>query len=177
MSLVTNPRHVVEVYPAIKKMMPDGGGGIGWSDEPLLIRGNVQPLASDNLNRTASTRDEYYGETLATTAVITTPPGTWDKARQSLPEELREGFPIDALVVFDPGKYTTVLGCAPLRAARRWFTRSTRVRCCSVWDGTLSTIRWRCTEATTYIVSSWKERSNGTTRWYRALRLERSAHQ
>ena len=34
MSLVTNPRHVVKVYPAIKKMMPDGGGGIGWSDEP-----------------------------------------------------------------------------------------------------------------------------------------------
>ena len=62
------------------------------------------------MNRTASTRDEYYGETLATTAVITTPPGTWDKARQALPEELREGFPIDALVVFDPGQYTTVLG-------------------------------------------------------------------
>lgn len=110
MSLVTNPRHVITVYPAIKKVMPDGGGGIGWSEEPLTIRGNVQPLASDNLNRTASTRDEYYGETLATTATVTSPPGTWDRARQSLPEELREGFPIDALVVFDPGKYTTTSG-------------------------------------------------------------------
>lgn len=110
MSLVTNPRHVVKVYPAIQKVMPDGGKRIDWADEPRLVPGNVQPLASDNLNRTASTRDEYYGETLATTATLTTPPGVWDLVRASLPEELREGFPIDALVVFEPGRYVTVAG-------------------------------------------------------------------
>ena len=111
-SLITAPRHVVDVYPAVKRVMPDGGGGITWLDTPVRVVGNVQPLASDNLNRTASTRDEYYGETLATTAVITSPPGTWARVRASLPVEAQAGFPVDALVVFRPGKYIWVDGAA-----------------------------------------------------------------
>lgn len=104
MTLITNPRHEVLIFPAKHAVGRDGGTELTWG-EPVKVKGNLQPVASDNLNRTSSVRDEYYGETVSTTAIFNMAPGTLDRVSADLPADEREGFPIDALVVFYPGAF------------------------------------------------------------------------
>lgn len=113
MTLVSNPRHVVEIYPAHSVLKPDGMFAIEYRQEPLVVRCNFQPIASDNLSRTSSVREEYYGTKLSTTGALTTPPGTFDRLRESLPEEYRDEFPVNSVVVYTPGKYTRQAGMKP----------------------------------------------------------------
>lgn len=104
MTLITNSRHEVLLFPAKKVMGRDGGTELTWG-EPVMVKGNLQPVASDNLNRTSSVRDEYYGETVSTTAIFTMPPGTLDRVAATLPADEQQSFPLDSLVVFYPGRF------------------------------------------------------------------------
>jgi len=113
MTLVSNPHHVVEIYPARSVLKPDGMYAVEYLQKPLVVRCNFQPIASDNLSRTSSVREEYYGTKLSTTGALTSPPGTFDKLRESLPPEYQDEFPVNAVVVYTPGKYTRQAGLKP----------------------------------------------------------------
>ena len=119
MTLVTNPRHVVEMYPARSVLKPDGMYAVEYLQKPLVVRCNFQPIASDNLSRTSSVREEYYGTKLSTTGALTTPPGTFDKLRESLPTEYQDEFPVNAVVVYTPGKYTRQAGLKPQQTSSK----------------------------------------------------------
>ena len=75
MTLVSNPRHVVEIYPARSVLKPDGMYAVEYMQKPLVVRCNFQPIASDNLSRTSSVREEYYGTKLSTTGALTSQDG------------------------------------------------------------------------------------------------------
>lgn len=113
MSLISQPRHVIDLYPAHTVLQPDGMPALEYMQKPIQVRCNFQPIASDNLSRTSSVREEYYGSKLSTTGALTTPPGTFDKIRKQLPEEYLDEFPVNSVVVYTPGKYTRQAGNKP----------------------------------------------------------------
>ena len=91
MTLFTHPKHVVTVYPAISTVGEDGGEVLTWGD-PVEVKGNMQPLANDNLNRTAAVREEYYGTTVSNAYRFSCRAGDWV-------------YPLNSLVVWRPNRY------------------------------------------------------------------------
>lgn len=104
---------MIELYPAHTVIQPDGMPALEYMQTPIQVRCNFQPIASDNLSRTSSVREEYFGSKLSTTGALTTPPGTFDKIRQKLPKEYLDEFPVNSVVVYTPGKYTRRAGNKP----------------------------------------------------------------
>lgn len=91
MSLITQPRHRLILFPAKQEFDIDGGIKTSYG-APVQVFVNMHPVAADNLNRAATTREEYYGTLLETSYQITTPPGVWV-------------YPIDSLALWNPQEY------------------------------------------------------------------------
>lgn len=83
-SLITNPKHTVKVFFPVEKTGDDGGWEMTWEKTPVVFRCNVHSMASDNLNRSSTTRENYYGEKPNDVYVITAPPGHWTAPPNSL---------------------------------------------------------------------------------------------
>lgn len=76
-TLITAPKHVVSIWNPVISTDDDGSSYISWESEPHIVRCNVHSMASDNLNRSSTTRENYFGEKPNDVYIITAAPGTW----------------------------------------------------------------------------------------------------
>lgn len=77
MSLIRNPRHEVRVVPLKPEKSPRNGSMVFVEQAPFTIRCNVQPAATDNLNRSSSTITLVDGVLPMQMVRIVFPPDTY----------------------------------------------------------------------------------------------------